>query len=120
MDRKTRVEKQMKKIRAFRIKERAAENKVRKLKAELDKEMYPSKPIRNLPHVPGMLVSMEIVDSVEVDQDIQYEYKDWTRLAKVVEKSEGARPRLQILDVSKTPYENVPVSKVKENRLYKA
>lgn len=120
MDRKTRVEKQMKKIRAFRIKERSLDNKIRKLKAELNKEMYPSKPIRNLPHVPGMLISIEIVDSVEVDQDIQYEYKDWTRLAKIVEKSEGARPRLQILDVSKTPYENEPVFKVKENRLYKA
>ena len=110
MDRKTRVEKQMKKIRAFRIKERAEENKVRKLKAELDKKIYPSKPIRNPSHVPGVFVSM----------DIQYEYKDWTRLAKVIEKSEGAHPRLQILDVSKTPYENVAKFKVKENRLYKA
>lgn len=120
MDRKTRVEKQMKKIRAFRIKEKAANNKIAKMRRELDKITAKVKPIRNLPHVPGMLVSMEIVDSVEVDQDIQYEYKDWTRLAKVVEKSEGAHPRLQILDVSKTPYENVLVFKVKENRLYKA
>lgn len=119
MDRKTRVEKQMKKIRAFRIKEKAANNKIAKMRRELDKITTKVKPIRNPTHAPATFVTMEIVDHVEVDQDIQYVYKDWTRLAKVIEKSQGAKPILQILDVSKTPYENVDLFKIKENRLYK-
>ena len=119
MDRKTRVEKQMKKIRAFRIKENAANRKIYKMKKELEKITTRIKPIRNPSHSPATLVSMEIVDHVELDQDIQYVYKDWTRLARVIEKS-GSKPTLQILDVSKTQYENVDLFKVKENRLYRA
>jgi len=118
MERKKRIEKQMKKIRASNIKNRAIENETRKLKEEALKMVEKMKPIRNPSHSPGALISIEIIDSVEIDQDIQYKYKDWTRLAKVISKE--SRPNLQILGVSKIPYENVDLFKVKENRLYRA
>ena len=118
MERKKRIEKQMKKIRASNIKNRAIENETRKLKEEALKMVEKIKPIRNPSHSPGSFVHIEIVDHVEVDQEIQYKYKDWTRLAKVIGKE--SRPNLQILGVSEMAYENVDVFKVKENRLYRA
>jgi len=118
MERKKRIQNQMKKIRASNIKNRAIENETRKLKQEALKMVEKIKPIRNPSHSPGSFVSIEIIDSVEVDQEIQYKYKDWTRLAKIISKE--SRPNLQILGVSEDLYENVDLFRVKENRLYRA
>lgn len=95
----------MKKIRAARIKEKAAERQLEKIKRSLNKELYKIKPIRNPKHLPTEIIKVPTVGKIEKDMLIHYRFDNVYRKAFVVESVNNVAT-IQILSLH-LPEENL-------------
>lgn len=88
----------MKKIRATRIKEKAAERQLEKIKRSLNKELYKIKPIRNPRHLPTETIKVPIQGRIEKDMVVHYRFGNLYRKALIVESTDNIA-LIQILSV---------------------
>lgn len=88
----------MKKIRAAKIKNGAAERQLEKIKRSLNKELYKIKPIRNPRHLPTEIIKVPTVGQIEKDMVIHYKFGNIYRKALVIESVDNIAT-IQILSL---------------------